>query len=330
MANSSYIVNAAKAWADALAEPPLIGPKGLYNLGVHASLQNPYAEADNLYIYHWSSYEYDFEFTAEFSDSSAPDEGEVTLYNLTDDTIQNIRVGKIVGVSGGYGWGDQSDQGVWLFGWVTGCETEWKDADKLTTIYVRSTAGAGGQLEQQEAAETDLVAGGSRISLTYEAGVTAGFILQQLCDMTNIPIAEFTLKNDRPFSEAVTIEGDLHQKISEYASMCGVWAYEVNGLLYVKDMRMDTSRNSFLLNEASGLLDSPTPYTEEVKDTRTEDSEEKIVYTGYKVKMLLNHRITPGVGIELVSRDAHGQYTVKSGRHVYDGVGGYTEAIIIE
>ena len=327
--DDSYLIKAAKQWAEGPlgdAAPPV----GLYNLGVHAAVKVPHQSEGT--VVQWSSYIYDLSFESAFDDTMVPSEGEFCLYNLTDATIAKIELGLIGACHGGYGVGDKSDQGVWLFGWITGVETEWKGPDKITRVHVVNvSSGSPSGIQNPRREQAALGEGGSRVNLTYAAPVQASYILHDLCQKSGLPIAEFAPVCERTFSQSVSVEGDINRKIGEFASICGVWAYPIEGLLYVKDMRNDPGQNVFLLRETSGLVGTPAPWQEVVRDTRAAagESAEDRVYTGYKIRCLLDHRIHTGVGVELQAKNVQGRFTVKSGRHVYSGVGGYTEAVVI-
>lgn len=331
MGTESYMVRAARDWAERLEDQRTELPEGLYNLGVHASLQMPHIRDDSRYIFHWSSYEYDFTFESEFDATTKPTGGEIRLFNLRDETIAQIRPGLLAAVTGGYGMGQKSDQGRWLYGWVLGTDVKWRGPDKEVCIrVVNLDSGSPVGLQNPDRAEQGYGYGGTRVSLSYAAPVKAGFILQQLCEMSGLPVAEFALVRDRQFTESVTVEGCLNERIAEFAAICGVWAYPVNGMLYVKDMRRDPGRNCFLLSESTGLLGSPELWSEKRRDGRAGAEEASPdVYTGYKVRCLLNHRMMPGMGVELWSKNAQGRYTVKHCKHVYDGVGGTTEMVLM-
>ena len=45
--------------------------------------------------------------------------------------------------------------------------------------------------------------------------------------------------------------------------------------------------------------------------------------------MLLNNRVTTGIGVMLDAKNASGAYVVKSGRHVFDGLSATTEVKLI-
>lgn len=267
---------------------------------------------------HWTASVYFLEFASAYTDDLTASTFEASLYNLTDATIKTLKIGRGLGMHGGYGaLPGKSDQGVYGHGRITGVETKWAGADKITTVY-GSNYGTG-------TAKT--------VEKSYGAGVASGQILRWLCEEVGAPIAKFTVLNNRVFPEAVTVEGDINKKIEEYAKMCGVWAYMVDGLLYVQDMKLDPKRNIFILNEFSGLLDAPTPFTEEVRDTRSEEREKRgatVVYEGYNLKTLINHRLRPGVGVELTARGRRGRYLVRNVKHTYDGVGGVTEAKVLD
>ena len=65
------------------------------------------------------------------------------------------------------------------------------------------------------------------------------------------------------------------------------------------------------------LISSPEEFTEEAN---TSDKDKKTqTIKGYKVEMLLQHRIQSGVKVRIESTDVSGVYSVRSGEHKYTG-----------
>ncbi len=299
---SSFLIEAAHRWDDALKQTPYL-PSGLFELGVHGSLRDP----QDRYLEHWSYYHYNLEFWSEFDGNVTLSEGELTVYNLSDATIKRIRPGRRAAATGGYGIPGESDQGVWLSGFITGVDTRWNGGDKTTHITVQN--GGSGLAKRN-------------VSLTFAGGTRASHILWRLATLSGYPVAEFAPAKDKVYSRAVTVEGDLNRKLEEYAALCGVWAFLARGMLYIKDIRHNHRFNRFLLNETTGLIGKPTP-------CRPKRPGGDQTMEGYEVRSLLNHRICPGIGIELASSRINGVFTVLKGRHVYNGVGGYTDMTLV-
>ena len=89
-------------------------------------------------------------------------------------------------------------------------------------------------------------------------------------------------------------------------------------------MRESTNGLRFDLDSSHGLLESPEPFQEELK----EDGETEI-RKGYRLKLLLQHRAMTGSLVNLRTRDVTGAFHVLEGKHVYNGTDFITELTVI-
>ena len=79
----------------------------------------------------------DMEFDVEFDDDTETNESEITVYNLSDTTIQNIKKGEKLTLTAGY----KEDTGIILSGFISQVKTSFDDLDKVTIIKVVDSAG---------------------------------------------------------------------------------------------------------------------------------------------------------------------------------------------
>lgn len=311
---SSYIVPALGKWTEALKT--LKTPGGIYGQRIQV-------------IGDWGlfldSHYLAIEFSAPFDDDPLPNEAEISVYNLSENTLSQIRPDKLIRVHAGYGLDGYNtdgqkeannylnvDLGLLFYGTIKEVRTTQQGSDRKTTFWLVDT----GASEEE-------------VDLSYGEGVLASTILRDLIDRAGMQVADIQLPKDRSFAKSVSVKGAVNAKIAEYAEMCGSMAYIYNRLLYVRDLRQHPSA-TIEVSQRTGLLESPEPFSKEEKDPTTDDKDAKIVWNGYKLKMLLNHRITTGVAVNLQSRDANGTYTVRSGKHTFDGTNLLTEAEVIE
>lgn len=249
--------------------------------------------------------ELDLEFDVPFDDDTEVNEAEITIYNLTKNTIGKMKADKEITITAGYG----SDTGVIFSGVIAKVKTKWSGQDKVTTI----TA-----IDDAKLKERDIE------SISFKAGVKASYILKTLVGKLGLPIAVFKVKKDHSYTEAVTVSGGLMSNIKEYAEVCGVSAYINKRKVYVRHLS-DGDNLGFTVSVDTGLIDSPEEYEEEVSN---EDYTETI--NGVTFKMLLEHRITTAGIVTLQSRDHTGTYRVREGRHVCNESDFYTEITAVE
>lgn len=232
--------------------------------------------------------ELDFDFTIPFDDDTEPNVAEIVIYNLSDNTINNLKKGAEISVESGY----KEDTGIIFKGYIKSVSTAWEDVDKITTVTCTACN------------KDDTV-----INISYSANTKASYILKDLISKLGMPIAVFNVRRDWTYTDGVTVDGNLREEIKKYAEVCGISVYENNGSIYARFIK-DGDNISFTVNEDTGLIGSPEYYTEEIN---AEDYVDEI--DGYKIEMLLQHRITTAAIIDLSSRSVRGNFRVRKGEH---------------
>lgn len=237
-----------------------------------------------------NSDELDFEFTVPFDDDLEPNQAEITIYNLSTNTINNIKKKAKITIEAGY----KNDTGIIFEGVIDDVKSGWEDVDRVTKITAKSCDG----LETLE-------------NITYAENTKASKILNDLIAKLNMPVAVFNVRRDWTYTDSVTIEGNLREEIKKYAEVCGISVYANNGSIYARYIK-DGDNINFSVNEDTGLIGSPEYYTEEIN---AEDYVDEI--NGYKCEMLLQHRITTGAIINLLSLSIKGTFRVRKGEHAF-------------
>ena len=232
----------------------------------------------------------DFEFTVPFDDDLEANQVDITVYNLSDNTINNLKRTAEISIEAGY----NEDIGVIFKGFIDNVKTGYDDVDKVTTITCWNCAG------------TETIE-----NITYSENTKASAILKDLISKLKMPIAVFNVRRDWTYTDAVTVDGCLREEIKKYAEVCGISVYANNGSIYARYIK-DGDNINFTVNEDTGLIGNPEHYTEEIN---AEDYVDEI--DGYKCEMLLQHRITTGAIVNLSSREANGTFRVRKGEHSY-------------
>lgn len=258
-------------------------PGGLYNHTVKIKSGNVSIDSDNL----------DCEFEIPFDDDPEANEGEVIIYNLTDNTIRQIKKGNQISITAGYG----KDTGVIFSGTVSKVITRYEDLDKATTVTVVD----GNGRKDHEVKE-----------IAFAAGTKASTILKNLIGKTGMTIAVFKIKRDHTFKDKTTVDGSLMDGIRKYAQICGVSAYICKSKVYVCPLSYGENTN-FSLSADTGLLS-----VSEFEEEQTAEDYKDVV-RGYEIEMLLQHRIQTASIIHLKSKNANGTFRVREGTHSYDG-----------
>lgn len=236
--------------------------------------------------------ELDMEFDIPFDDDTEANEAEITVYNLTNKTINAMKRGQKITVTAGYG----KDTGLIFSGYISTKKTKWEDTDKVTTI----TA-----IDNKGKKERELT------SMAFAKGTKASAILKKLVSKLGMPVAVFKTSRDYTYKDKTTVDGGLMENIHKYASICGVSAYICKSKVYVAPLTYG-EHDTFNLSADTGLL--------ECSEFEEENTEEK--YTdhikGLNVKMLLTHKVQTGSILNINTKNIKGVYRVREGSHTYD------------
>lgn len=233
----------------------------------------------------------DFDFNVHFDDDLEANQCDIVIYNLSDNTINNLKKGNEISIEAGY----KKDTGIIFKGFIDQVKTGYEDVDKVTSIICYSCVGT----ERVE-------------NVTYAENTKASKILKDLILKLKMPIAVFNVRRDWTYESSVTIDGNLREEIKKYAEVCGISVYANNGSIYARYIK-DGDNINFTVNENTGMIGSPEHYNEEIK---AEDYIDTI--DGYKIEMLLQHRVTTASIINLSSRVANGIFRVRKGEHIFN------------
>lgn len=271
---ASSLVKAFEQWKT----PFDINPDGVF--GSVATIKT-----DNMNV---SSETLDVEFTVPFDDDMEPNEAEIGIYNLSENTRKQLKKGDSITINAGY----KGDTGVIFSGFITKVTTEYDGPDKLTTIKA-----------------ADDIKDHKIESMSFAAKTKASYILKKLIDKTGIPVAVFNPRRDHTYKDSQTVDGDLMEKIKQYAEVCGISVYVSKGKIYARHIKEGDETN-FNVSVETGLIGSPSSYTEEVTAADYTDT-----VNGYNAEMLLQHRMSAGAVVKLKSKHANGTFRVCSGVH---------------
>lgn len=221
------------------------------------------------------------EFNIEFDDSPEPNLSELTIYNLSDDTIARIKKGANIILNAGY----KDNVGTVLAGEVISAKTYWDGVGKITEI--KAGDGVSAWLA-------------SSVSKTFKAGTKASQIIKDIVGGFGLEIGEIKLANNITYAEGKTCYGSLQQVLQQVVNDTGSKMHITNGVVMVRAPEAGTV-TGFLLNSDTGLIGTPGV----IEDGKAD----------YQVECLLNHRITTDSLIQIQSKTANGNFRVKKGKH---------------
>ena len=238
--------------------------------------------------------DFDIHFDVPFDSEESDDVAEISIFNLSDDSIHAFGSKPKVILNAGY----TGDVGAILLGLTKSKVTEWEELDKKTTLLVAD--GASSYFSQS-------------IKKTYAKGMKASDIINDISRFTGIKIGAVKLPTNKVYTKGKTIKGKLSQVIAKIAAECGAKGYVRRGQMFIRP-KNEGKTIGFVLDEAHGLIGSPTPIEKDV-DVGTSDKPKTVTYKGWKVVCFLNHRITAQSVIEIHSKTANGIFLVENGRH---------------
>lgn len=233
----------------------------------------------------------DIEFEIAFDDDMEQNQADITIYNLSTNTVNQLKKGSGISIEAGF----EGDTGVVFVGTIDKATTKYDGADKVTTLRCY-----------------DDVSKKTVTEITYAAGTKASYILKDLLNKTGTPIAVFNMRRDWTYEDEQKISGDLMENIKRYSEVCGVSTYVRNGKIISRYIKESDGIN-FTLSEETGLIGSPSAFEEEIT---AEDYKETV--TGWECECLLNHRFSAGCKINLKSLNANGEYRICSGQHTFN------------
>ncbi|MEK4131985.1 hypothetical protein NYE67_20435 [Solibacillus sp. FSL W8-0474] len=243
-------------------------------------------------------------FEVPFDDGDELNVATIKIYNLSEKTINEIKKDKPVIVNAGY----KEDYGAILLGFCKYVATGWSGLDKITTIDVIDDKGAWLN---------------TPVKVTYKAGTTARDILNDLLQRTGLEIGAFELPVNQTYPRGKTFNTKLSEAVKLIAKDCKAKVHINKSKIFIRAKTSGTNIG-FVVNAESGLIGSPERVEKEIKETKTKKAS---TVSGWKVKTLLNHRITTDAILQIESKTANGIFRVESGKHAGESNGGsyYTE-----
>jgi len=243
----------------------------------------------------------DIEFNVPFDNNEEPDIAQLTIYNLSENSINSIKKGQSVIINAGY----KGDVGAIFKGAIQKALTHWSGVDKITNL----TIGDGAQQWLTK-----------HVSEAYGEEITAAEILDDLTDKFGLEIGKIELVKDLVYLKGRVIDCSLKDAIKQIAKECETKFKISRGRVFITpyDKGIPTG---FLLNKDTGLIGSPEVFEKE---------ENGKTLKGFKVKMLLNHRITINSIIQIESKTANGIFRVLRGNHRNNASDFMTEVEVLE
>lgn len=289
MNKASHLIKSLQTLSNSI-DIQSIEPKGYFGRCCIIKSGNVTIDSDNL----------DIEFTVPFDDDIEANEAQILIYNLSQNTISQLKYNAPITITAGY----KGDTGVIFSGFISKVTTKFDGVDKKTTVFA---------LDSMDLKEQKIE------SIAYKENTKASYILKDLIKRVKLPLAIFNIKRDWTYKETVNVDGNLIENIKKYAEVCGVSAYINKSKIYVQHLK-DGQNINFTLSADTGLIGAPEEFEKEITAQDYTD-----FIKGYKIKMLLQHRMNTAAIIKLSSQKFSGQFRVMSGQHIFNDSEAITE-----
>lgn len=238
--------------------------------------------------------DFEIDFLVSFDDNPEPNICHVMVYNLSDATMALLKKGEKLILNAGYA----GDLGTILLGVVEKTETTWEGIDKVTKL----TVGEGSDQWLK-----------AYVNKSYAPGTTSSAIIADLAGMFGMELGELKLVNNLTYPRGRSVSGMLQSVIRQVVGETNSKFHISHGKILIRPWETGTE-TGFLLNADTGLIESPQYFEEEKR-------------SGYRVRMLLNHRITVDSILKIESKTANGVFRVCKGSHSGDFI---TEVEVVE
>lgn len=248
----------------------------------------------------------EIDFDISFNDKEEPDVSEVTIYNLSEDSINEIKKQGYCIVNAGYR--EMGNKACVVSGDIEDVTTDWEGLDKVTKIKVSD----GGKEWRQ-----------AKLNKTYAEGTKASLIMQDLCGVLGYEVVEIKPKEDITYRLGKTIKGYCSDSLKRLVKDTKSKMYINKKRITIRDEKKGNDIG-FLLNSETGLVGNPTLNKDDSGDkTDLRNSEKKKKKNKeekktWKVTCLLNAKIETDSIIKIESKTCNGQFRVVSGKHTKD------------
>lgn len=248
----------------------------------------------------------EIDFDISFNDKEEPDVSEVTIYNLSEDSINEIKKQGYCIVNAGYR--EMGNKACVVSGDIEDVTTDWEGLDKVTKIKV-----SDGGKEWRKA----------KLNKTYAEGTKASLIMQDLCGVLGYEVVEIKPKEDITYKLGKTIKGYCSDNLKRLVKDTKSKMYINKKRITIRDEKQGNDIG-FLLNTESGLVGNPTLNKDDsedktdLRDSEKEKKKNKEEKKTWKVTCLLNAKIETDSIIKIESKTCNGQFRVVSGKHTKD------------
>ncbi|BBK09273.1 hypothetical protein [Klebsiella phage 05F01] len=251
--------------------------------------------------------EHQITFNVRKDNNKDPNKATITIYNLTDDTVnyinKNIRNNLAVALSVGY----QGQDLIMIFkGTVQWVSDTFSGTDRKTELNC-----VDGGINIQEA----------RTSRSYQKGTKVKTIVNDLVTDMGTTRGTVNIDSDAAISSPAHICGNTSANLESYCKSIDHNVSIQDGSVYITPRSKRSSNRSAYISPETGLIGSPQPFHNDIKPakkTTKSSNKAKKPTDGVKFRCQVNGSILPEKTVWLKSHDYDGAFKVVSVTHSGD------------
>lgn len=262
--------------------------------------------SSNLYLLQ----DHQITFSIKKDNNKDPNQAEIVVYNLSDDTVNYINRGVRNNLAVALAVGYEGEELVMIFkGTIQWVSDTFDSVDRKTTLHCLD-----GGINIAEA----------RTSRSYPKGTKIKRVVTDLVKDLGTTEGNIHVDNDQTLSSATAMCGNTSHYLEHICKSIDHNVSIQDGSVYVTPRSQMSSARSAYISPETGLIGSPEPFHNDIKPTKkvTKSSKKaKKPTDGVKFKCQMNGAILPEKTIWLKSRDYDGPFKVVSVSHNGDKEG---------
>lgn len=262
--------------------------------------------SSNLYLLQ----DHQITFSIKKDNNKDPNQAEIVVYNLSDDTVNYINRGIRNNLAVALAVGYEGEELVMVFkGTLQWVSDTFDSVDRKTTLHCLD-----GGINIAEA----------RTSRSYPKGTKIKRVVTDLVKDLGTTEGNIHVDNDQTLSSATAMCGNTSHYLEHICKSIDHNVSIQDGSVYVTPRSQMSSARSAYISPETGLIGSPEPFHNDIKPTKkvTKSSKKaKKPTDGVKFKCQMNGAILPEKTIWLKSRDYDGPFKVVSVSHNGDKEG---------
>lgn len=244
------------------------------------------------------------EYEINSDDSSNPSSNSVTIYNLSDTTINKIKKDQHIIVKSG-----PSDlYGILSEGNISKIEAN-NDSGKDRQLTIQFIEGANlskvTYKNNFNGAKTVKSKSSKKVNLTFKKNTKAKAIIQKIAKVSGIKIYSLKLRKNKVYKRGYSTSKSPLNALKDVVKDCNSTMYQRKGKLVIDDGKSDNPYKEHLyLSIGSGLLSEPNS---------TDDDNDKT----YTLQCFDDPRLMAGSSVNISSKTLKGLKRVKSVQHTH-------------